>query len=99
MSVIRWEEPPHNGRIRAEARAAQWQPVADELRQRPGQWAVIEENYHSAVAGSMSYVKQGCGPFAPRGSFETKSRTLPDDGSRTARKVLLYARYVGEVKS
>lgn len=89
--VLRWEQPPNRRRSKAE----RWTPVADELRARPGEWAVIEETGGNSTTASATaqYVKKGEGPFGPAGAFDAISRTTKDDGGR--HHVMVYARFVG----
>jgi hypothetical protein len=82
--------------MRAEAKAAKWRPVADQLRARPGQWAVIAEGAIRDQNQLLGYIRSGSGPFAPRGSFEASQRTDPDTVSLHGRTGKVYARYVGE---
>lgn len=86
--VIRWEEPPTehgNGRHK-------FQQIAEALRARPGEWAVVAEDRTPGSASGFAYrVRNGFGPFAPRKSFEAKA-VGPAMGSSSK----VYARYVGE---
>ncbi|MET7395583.1 hypothetical protein ABZS66_19045 [Dactylosporangium sp. NPDC005572] len=97
--MLRWEEPPDSRKVRAAQRADRWRPLADELRARPGEWAVIAEGQvdrrgetHAALA---AYIRAGMGPFAPARSFETKARTAPAAERGSARVGKVWARYVG----
>jgi hypothetical protein len=87
-SVLRWEEPPEKrspGRRPTKA----WAEVAEELRGRPGVWAVVHEGQGAhALPGR---IKAGASGFAPAGAFEAAVR-----GSGLS--MVVYARYVGEVK-
>lgn len=84
--VIRWEAP--RGRSADARRAAELAPAAEELQGRPGDWAVIHEGTSNSCATTTTYVKQGRGPFAPKGSYEATSKTSGGKG-------VTYARYVG----
>lgn len=83
--VVRWEDPPPHGN------RSQWQPVAEALRERPGEWALIAEGLKSGSAGAMSNaIKVGrfsC--WRPAGTFESRTSARGDGLTD------LYARYVG----
>ena len=85
--VLRWEEPPdqpeNSRRIR--------RTVADDLRDKPGAWAVIRECSTDQAARNVAHrTRNGFTvPFRPARSFEATVRFV--DG-----KHLVYARYVGE---
>ena len=86
MNELKWEAPPaSNGRGGFQHR----NPIADALRQSPGEWALISEG--ARTANQAAYIKAGKGRFAPRGSFEATSRRREDS------RFNIYARYVGEV--
>lgn len=84
--VVRWEDPPPVGPIgRRPTRA--WCEVAEELRGRPGCWAVIAEgDGYKAQASRVALGRQG---FDPPGAYEAVTR----GGGRALR---VYARYVGD---
>lgn len=85
-AVIRWEAPPAE-RVRPR-RIAEWDAVADDLRARPSEWALIATGaQHTGTAGQINAGRIVC--FAPAGSFEAQ-RQLVDD------EIRVYARYVGE---
>ncbi|MFE7659656.1 hypothetical protein [Streptomyces celluloflavus] len=62
--------------------------VSTTLRQRPGQWAIVERGRQSSARASR--IKGRLVLFRPAGSFEATTRTV--DG-----EMRCYARYVGEV--
>src|SRR5690242_14079601 len=93
-AVIRWEEPPATLRgqgrrgIRTTA-ADHWAAVAETLRDRPGEWAVIFEGDNGPASGIATKVKRAYSPaFSPAESFDALIRKV--DG-----QTLVYARYVG----
>lgn len=88
--VIRWEDPPtEHGNTKH--RQSKYQPTADALRSRPGQWALIQEGRTTGSTGGLAHrIRNGWGPFVPPGAFETKVRG-PVGGPAK-----LYARYVGD---
>jgi hypothetical protein len=89
MTVLRWEEPPKQGSLRW---AAEWEPIADDLRGSPNHWAAIQET--EIPTNLVSRIRKGEGPFGPAGHFEALSRTRPRVGKEPAATVV-YARYVG----
>lgn len=80
MSVLAWEDPP-TGRN-------DWIAVMQELRTRPGVWALIAEDGYTALA---TRIKSGKIPGTREGEFEARTVGQRRDG--TCEKI--YARYVG----
>jgi hypothetical protein len=93
--VLRWEKPPTGKDMRAADQLARWTPVADELRARPGEWAVVAEGDTQDFNRIIGYIRGGRGPFAPEKSFEARQRTEPTKGARGGRTGRIYARYIG----
>ncbi len=90
--VIRWEEPPKAHGNAKPKPPSKYQPVADALRARPGEWALIAEGKLPGTAGTLAgRVRAGVGPWAPPRSFESKA-VGPASGSSSK----VYARFVGE---
>lgn len=92
-AVVRWEEPPpsrsRNGGRPVGTYSSGYQAIADELRQRPGEWAVVRESATSKGHGLATKIRLGsmyC--FTPAGDFEAVERRV-DGVNRT------YARYLG----
>lgn len=84
--IVRWEDPPPQSRHRR-PRQFNSAAVAEELRGRPNQWAVVAVNPASVgVASGISGARWR--PFRPAGSFEAAHRTA-ENGDR-----LVYARYI-----
>lgn len=89
VSVLRWEDPPET------PRAGRWRPVFDwyriaaQLRDRPGQWALVLCGGHNSNVAAN--VRDGSASVAlrPAGAFDAKS--VRADG-----EYRLYVRYVGE---
>lgn len=74
-------------------RSRKWEKVAEDLRARPGEWALVDPSSRRSVT---TQIKQGLlKSFAPAGSFDATTRG--GDGSSRSVRVQLYARYVGEV--
>lgn len=93
MTVIRWEEPPSPtpGGPGKEKPVIAHELIAVQLRQRPGEWALIVEGYaHSSMGSLISRGK--IRPYAPAGTYEAVARSV--NGTHS-----IYARYVGEVAS
>lgn len=80
MIQIKFQDPPALKRRRTD-----WDSVADQLKQRPGEWALIG-NRHSSVA---SQIKKGQYRAFPAGEFEAICRNVRDH------KADIYVRYVG----
>lgn len=95
--TVEWKDPPERW---TRERYTPWKAIADELRQRPGQWAIVMHD----VASSNGYVvvrrlRVGdYSPFRPAGTFEARfGRTTPRDHPGKPRGDV-YARYVGNVE-
>lgn len=94
MNIIRWEAPPPvtTGRkpgSRGEVED-RFTAVAEALRSRPGEWAVVFEGPNGAASGVATRIKSAYSPcLAPTGSFEATYRKGRDAS-------VVYARYVGE---
>lgn len=90
--IIRWEEPPRHGNSKPKP-PLKFQAVADAMRERPGEWALIVEGKAPGTAGGLVWrIKNGVGPFGPARSFEAKC--VGPAGGQSSK---VYARYVGEV--
>lgn len=92
MEIVRWEEPPKEHGNKRPGPPSRYQPIADALRARPGQWAVVLDGKSPGSAGGFAYrIRNGVGPFAPAKHFDAKV-VGPAGGSSSK----VYARYVGE---
>jgi hypothetical protein len=88
---IRWEDPPPSKK--RTSWAGKYAHIADALRQRPGEWAIVSEDAQGNLA---SYIKQGTlKGFAPPRSFEAVSRVNPGYESRNNMRSTIYARFIG----
>jgi hypothetical protein len=91
VEIIRWEDPPPSN-TRKEP-PGKYVHIADALRQRPGEWAVVSENANSNMAYS---IKNGTlKGFDPPRSFEAVSRGNPGYESRNNMRSTIYARFIG----
>lgn len=86
QGVIRWETPPP-ARPSHLTPQRPWALVAYELRERPWDWGVIDEN--TANPTITARITGGRSWWTPRGSFEACVRHFDDSG------LVVYARYVG----
>ena len=69
-------------------RSEKWERVAEQLRERPGEWAFIGEHLSSATA---NFISNGVlAAFRPAGTFEAVCR----DQKLSYGKV--FARFIGE---
>lgn len=78
---IVWQDPPADGRSR-------WAEVANALRARPGQWALVASGASSSLATQIRSGRRVA--FRPARSFEATSRKRPDG------KYDIYARAVAK---
>jgi hypothetical protein len=92
-AVIRWEEPPRAAAQapRHRTRHSRLEPLAEELRGRPGEWALVFEDEAAGKANGMAtHIRYGqlmC--FAPAGDFDAVTRKVDA-------VTQVYARYVGD---
>ena len=92
VGVIRWEEPPTEHGNTKPKPPSKYQPIADALREHPGEWALIlTGNPPGTCASLANRIRTGARPFAPAGAFDAK---VIGPASGAASKV--YARYLGE---
>lgn len=87
--TVRFEEPAPRAIHGVKARQA----FADELRTRPGVWALLGTYSNSGSARSSAfYIRRTFGvqdqPFAPAGSFEAEARSMLGEHR-------VYVRFVG----
>jgi hypothetical protein len=93
-TLIRWETPPpktnrHAGRP-VDTYTSRYTAIADQLRARPGQWALIEQVEAKRNGGLATKIRMGamlC--FTPAGDFEAVTR----QGGGIVRT---YARFLGD---
>lgn len=92
LHVIRWEEPPSQHGNRKPKQPSKYGAIADALRGKPGEWAVVIENKAPGSCGGLAHrIRAAVGPFAPARSFE--ARVIGPAGGSSSK---VYARYVGE---
>lgn len=87
VTPFRWENPPeavHGG-------GRQHRPIADALKAKPMEWAVLDGYDSPRSASSLAYtVRNGLLPaYAPAKSFEAVARTLGKG------QYVVYLRYLG----
>lgn len=90
--ILRWEDPPPSERhpFGRNYRDSMFTPIAAELLDHPGRWAVLYEgdkNRAGDLANRVRYGTVRC--FAPAGDFEGIFRRVGD-------RYAVYARYVGD---
>lgn len=85
--TVEWSDPPlprrgpNNGK--------RWPAIADALRERPGEWALVAENVDPST---VSNITRGRYAGMPAGSFEATGRRVGDGSSR----VNVWARFVAQ---
>jgi len=92
VSEIRFEPLPERASKKGNNQSGDSARIADALRGRPGEWAVIkvyESKQHSSARGYSARVVGGkTKAYEPAGHFEAATRLI--DG-----EIRVYARYVG----
>lgn len=92
MKPIEWTEPPADRRGGSRP-STEWDRIAAELRNHPGEWAKVQT---AANPGAAYAIKNGgLKSFEPAGTFEAVSRSAGKLRGKTV--VDTYARYVGPV--
>lgn len=93
MEVLRWEDPPPatvERRTPKKTTRSRLEPIAEQLRGRPGEWAVVYEGERGPGLGMATHIRYGqVACFTPTGDFDATSRVR---GGTTT----VYARYVGD---
>src|SRR5262245_34073591 len=83
VSGVTWEEPPIVVRTRYD-----WQAIADQLKERPGEWAKIFERDRTSIVNAIRQGGVRC--LAPRLGFEVRTR---NNERYPVRMCSLYLRY------
>ncbi len=86
QGVIRWETPPPAGGDQTGTRQRPWALVAAQLRDRPGQWALIDD--HGGNVTLATRIGNGTSWWKPAGAFEATTRMING-------RLHVYARYIG----
>lgn len=72
--MLEWKQPPEAKPFGRQRGSGKWAPIALELRQHPGQWALVSKAGHSSSLASA--IKSGKMPaFAPAGAFDAVARS------------------------
>lgn len=82
---VEWGDPPPGDR-----RRTAWDEVADELRTRPGVWALVARDRSPATARSITMAMLSS--FQPAGTFEARTANRNKEKNRCD----IYARFVGD---
>ncbi len=88
MEVIEWSDPPVAVRG---PHATKWKAIADELTERPGQWALVARQAHSSNAAKMLKA------LSKHGQFEVVCRR--DAAKPKAEQWGYWARFVPEAEA
>lgn len=95
---IRFEDPPPG---REHVRQQSHAIIAAQLRERPGQWALVATKATSHKAAALAYAirtARNLRHYAPAGAYEAVARSVrvTDPGSERERtEYRVFARYVG----
>jgi len=84
--MVRFTELPKSGT----GDKGKYIPLADELRSRPGAWALVFEDQYKWYARAIKF--GWLLGFSPSGSFEATCRGV---NQKTGKSKEIYARYVG----
>ncbi len=86
---LQWKNPPPDRRGQRGDFIDRWTAVAEQLRTRPDEWALIHTDKATRTSTIVSRIKNGAAPFGPPGSFEATSRR-----NSHANTSDVYARYI-----
>jgi hypothetical protein len=87
-TILRWEAPPRAQHRPGSSGRSRYERIADELRQRPGQWGVVLEAGGNRTA-MATHIRRGhilC--FTPAGDFDAVAR-------QRRGRTTIYARFLG----
>jgi hypothetical protein len=85
--AVEWADPPPGRRAQSE----EWEAIAQELRSRPGQWAIVARGRSAETA---TRIKNGTlAAFRPAGTFEARTTGRKNASDQ---RCDIYARYVGD---
>ena len=90
MKDIKWGAPPE--KRQGIARDGKWHAVAESLRSRPGEWAMVSGDA-GVLASYVTLAKTGGLSGFTAGEFEATGRKREDG------RFDLYVRYIGEVSA
>jgi len=83
---LTWEQPPPP----ASDHRTKWSLVAEQLRARPGEWAIVAVRKDTGLAASMANnLRKGRYGGVTEGEFESASRKIGDE-------CRVYLRYIGQ---
>ncbi len=85
-----WGTPPGGSSAGRPAGVSKWNPMAEALKTRPGEWAMISPDAASTAGYSITTAKLPC--WEPKGSFEAVARSAEGLAPHRAQ---IWARYVG----
>lgn len=88
MTEISWEAPPPKTRVAREP-DRRWMDIAEALRSRPGEWAVVSRDSSASI---VTQIRNGRIVAFAGGGFEAPARTIPDTSPK---RYQVFARYVG----
>jgi hypothetical protein len=91
MTEITWATPPQSKRgTNSSRRSAEWESVAEALKQNPTQWALVRAETESCYGYFIKTARLVA--FQPAGAYEATVRKNQDN----PKKYDIYARYIGE---
>jgi hypothetical protein len=89
MTALEFRDPPPPKKARRN-----WQAIADQLKARPGRWAVVASGSRSTVANIVSRINRNdYKVFAPVGAFKAECR----ESEKTPGQFEAFAKFVGHV--
>ncbi len=84
--AIKFQDPPPDGK--GHSRKSKWAGIAEELRSRPGEWALVGEQVSASM---VTMIKSGRMAGMAAGEFAAIGR----NSNNATRRCDVYARYIG----
>lgn len=86
--TLEWKEPPNPVRYKKDN--TKWHDIADMLRGRPNEWALVAEDVNPSV---VTHIRRGrLKAFEPEGMFDASGQGRNERGYTKE----LYVRFIGE---
>lgn len=89
--TLKFQDPPPDAKGKWNGRTSKWAGIAEELRSRPGEWALVAER---ASASTVTMINAGRAAGMPKGEFAAVGR----NSDAVANRCDVYARYIGGAK-
>ena len=86
--ALKFQDPPPDAKGAWKGRKSKWAGIAEELRSRPGEWALVGEQVSASV---VTMIKSGRAAGMAAGEFAAIGRNT----NNATHRCDVYARYIG----